>query len=44
MSALLKKIFERFPGKGGGSRDFVRGAFADRENTGAAAEFARSLL
>ena len=29
MNALLKKVFEQFPGKGGGTKDFARGALTD---------------
>jgi alanyl-tRNA synthetase len=44
MNALLKRVFEQVTGKGGGSRDFARGALAARENTAAAIELAKSSL
>ncbi len=42
--AILRKVFEQFAGKGGGSRDFVRGALVDPLNVPAAIDLARSLL
>jgi alanyl-tRNA synthetase len=39
MNALLQRVFEKFGGKGGGTRDFARG----RLNDGASAEQALSL-
>jgi alanyl-tRNA synthetase len=39
MNALLQRVFEKFGGKGGGTRDFARG----RLNDGASAERALSL-
>ncbi len=39
MNALLQRVFEKFSGKGGGTRDFARG----RLNDGASAERALSL-
>ena len=44
MSALLKKLLEQFSGKGGGTRDFARGALADTALGGRALDFAKSLL
>src|SRR5258705_2494220 len=32
MNSLLKKVFQQFPGKGGGTKDFARGALAAVEN------------
>jgi alanyl-tRNA synthetase len=32
MNALLKRVFEQFPGKGGGTKDFARGALSAAEN------------
>ena len=43
MSALLKKVFEGFPGKGGGSKDFARGALALAANSIAAINLAERL-
>ena len=44
MNALLKKVFEQYSGKGGGSKDFARGALADPSQAAAALELAKSLL
>jgi alanyl-tRNA synthetase len=44
MSALLKRTFERFAGKGGGNRDFARGRLTDGANIGQALELARANL
>ena len=44
MNALLKRIFEQLPGKGGGTKDFARGALADAANTDAAVGLAKTLL
>jgi alanyl-tRNA synthetase len=44
MNALLKKVFEQLPGKGGGSRDFARGALAAGSNVAAAMELAKTSL
>jgi alanyl-tRNA synthetase len=44
MNALLKKVFEQVPGKGGGSRDFARGALAAGSNVAAAMELAKTNL
>jgi len=44
MNVLLKKVFEQVPGKGGGSKDFARGALVDGTNVAAAIELAKSNL
>ena len=44
MNALLKKVFEKFSGRGGGSKDFARGAISAGADSGAAIEFAKSAL
>jgi alanyl-tRNA synthetase len=44
MNALLKKTFEQFPGKGGGSKDFARGALQFAANNSSAIDFAKSLV
>jgi alanyl-tRNA synthetase len=44
MNAMLKKVFEQVPGKGGGSRDFARGALAPGTNVAAAMELAKTNL
>jgi alanyl-tRNA synthetase len=44
MNAMLKKVFEQVPGKGGGSRDFARGAFTPGANGAAAMELAKTNL
>jgi alanyl-tRNA synthetase len=44
MNALLKRVFERFGGKGGGNRDFARGRLADGSNVDQALELARTNL
>jgi alanyl-tRNA synthetase len=44
LSALLKHVFATFPGKGGGTRDFVRGKLTDPANSAAAFAIARQLL
>ena len=44
MNALLKKVFEQVPGKGGGSRDFARGALALGTDPTAAIESAKNNL
>jgi alanyl-tRNA synthetase len=36
MSSLLKKVFEQFTGKGGGTKDFARGALSAASNASAA--------
>jgi len=44
MNGLLKRVFERFPGKGGGSRDFSRGRLNEPSQGKEAIEFAKQLL
>ena len=44
MSALLKTIFEKFGGKGGGARDFARGRVNDPSQAANALTFAKELL
>jgi alanyl-tRNA synthetase len=44
MNALLKRVFERFTGKGGGNRDFARGRLADASHIDQALEFAHTNL
>ena len=44
MSALLKRVFERLPGKGGGNRDFARGKLHDGAQVDQALEFANICL
>jgi len=44
MNALLKQLFTAFPGKGGGSRDFVRAKLTDATQSAAALDRAKSLL
>ena len=44
MNLLLKKVFEQVPGRGGGSRDFARGALAPGTNSAAAIELAKTNL
>jgi alanyl-tRNA synthetase len=44
MSALLKRVFEQFGGKGGGSRDFARGKLANPAHVQQALDQAKSLL
>jgi len=44
MNALLKKVFVQFPGKGGGSKDFVRGALSTPGDAAAALHFAASSV
>ena len=44
MNALLKKIFEHVPGKGGGSKDFARGSVAPGTDPTAAIEAAKTSL
>jgi alanyl-tRNA synthetase len=44
MSALLKQVLEQIGGKGGGTRDFARGALEKLEQTDAAIALAQSLL
>lgn len=44
MNGLLKKVFEQFPGKGGGTKDFARGAVANPSLSHSAVEFACKAL
>jgi alanyl-tRNA synthetase len=44
MSSLMKRVFERVPGKGGGSRDFTRGRLADPSRAQEAIDAARTIL
>src|SRR5258707_6316670 len=44
MNALLKKVFEQVPGKGGGSKDFSRGSVAPSTDPTAAIEAAKTNL
>jgi alanyl-tRNA synthetase len=44
LSALLKTVLAAHPGKGGGSRDFVRAKLADAAASESAIELARRLL
>jgi alanyl-tRNA synthetase len=44
LNLLLKRVFERFAGKGGGNRDFARGRLADGANVDQALDLARASL
>jgi alanyl-tRNA synthetase len=44
MNALLKQVFAQFPGKGGGTKDFARGALAGPANAPAALEHSKLVL
>ena len=44
MNALLKRVFERFAGKGGGTRDFARGRLSKPLQGEEAVEFAKAVL
>ena len=44
MNALLKTIFEKFGGKGGGARDFARGRVNDPSQAANALALAKELL
>jgi len=44
MSALLKRVFEQFGGKGGGTRDFARGKLANPTSAQQALDAAKSLV
>jgi alanyl-tRNA synthetase len=44
MNALLKRVFEKFAGKGGGNRDFARGRLNDGAQVDQALEFASASL
>ena len=44
LSALLKQVFATMPGKGGGTRDFVRAKLSDPSQSSAALSLAAQLL
>jgi alanyl-tRNA synthetase len=44
LAALLKQVFATFPGKGGGTRDFVRAKLSEASSSVAAVALARKLL
>jgi alanyl-tRNA synthetase len=44
MNVLLRKVLDELGGKGGGSKDFARGALSDSAKVAAALELASSLL
>jgi alanyl-tRNA synthetase len=44
MSSLMKRVFEKVPGKGGGPRDFTRGKLADPSRAQEAIDAAITLL
>jgi alanyl-tRNA synthetase len=44
MNTLLKRVFEKFGGKGGGTRDFARGKLADAAQVQTALNVALSLM
>jgi alanyl-tRNA synthetase len=44
MNALLKKVLEKFGGKGGGTRDFARGRLSDPSHAGNAIGLAKEIL
>jgi alanyl-tRNA synthetase len=44
MNALLKKVFEQVPGKGGGTKDFARGSLAPGTDVATAIELAKTTL
>ena len=44
MNALLKKVHEKYGGKGGGARDFARGKLSDSSDATKALEMAMTLL
>lgn len=44
LAALLKQVFATFPGKGGGTRDFVRAKLSEPISSAAAVALARKLL
>ena len=44
MNALLKTIFEKFGGKGGGARDFARGRVNDPSQAANALKLAKEIL
>jgi alanyl-tRNA synthetase len=44
LGAMLKSVLAAHPGKGGGSKDFVRAKLADPGASAAALELAKSLI
>ncbi len=44
VAQLMKRVFEKLGGKGGGTRDFARGKLADPSQSGAALTSARQML
>jgi alanyl-tRNA synthetase len=44
MNALLRGVFDQLGGKGGGTKDFARGALADQAKVSAALALAESML
>jgi alanyl-tRNA synthetase len=44
MNALLRQVFAKFPGKGGGTRDFARGRLEQAANAGQALDLASQSL
>jgi alanyl-tRNA synthetase len=44
LSALLKEVLARYPGKGGGTRDFVRAKLAEARGSGEALAAAKAML
>jgi len=44
LSAVLKSVLAAHPGKGGGSKDFVRARLADAGASAAALELAKRLI
>ncbi|HET8922282.1 MAG TPA: hypothetical protein VFN26_04715 [Candidatus Acidoferrum sp.] len=44
MNALLKQVLKKVEGKGGGTRDFVRGRLSEASHAGNAIELAKQLL
>jgi alanyl-tRNA synthetase len=44
LNAILKQLLGNFPGKGGGTRDFVRAKLSDPSQSAAALKFATELI
>ena len=44
MNTLLKQMFAKYTGKGGGTRDFARGALSDPSKAAAALELAKGMI
>ena len=44
LNMVLKQVFQQFPGKGGGTRDFVRGRLSDASQGEKAVALAKKLL